>query len=121
MLNRFYDSINEHNIFLGNNERFTLPQMQIPSYSLYNFNNISMMNIFDEVNLEDCVNINNIASYNLTNKSELKKINFTFISSKNNEEISEPELYTSNNILNIFNKEQNKDLFKENFKKLKFT
>ena len=45
MLNSFYDSINEYKIFLGNNENFTLPQMQIPSYSLYNFNNISMMNI----------------------------------------------------------------------------
>ena len=94
MLNSFYDSINEYNFFLGNNESFTLPQIQFPSYSLYNFNNISMMNIYDEVNLDDCVNINNIASYNLTNKSELKKINFTFISSKNNEESSEPELYT---------------------------
>jgi hypothetical protein len=120
MLNSFYDSINEYKIFLGNNENFTLPQMQIPSYSLYNFNNISMMNTNDKANLEDCVNINNIASY-LNNKSELKKINITFISSKNNEESGEPELYTSNKILNIFNKEQNKDLFKENLKQLEFS
>ena len=92
MLNRFYDSINEYNIFLRNNESFTLPQMQFPSNRLYNFNNISMMNTYDKANLGDCVNINNMASY-LNNKSELKKINITFISSKNNEESSEPELY----------------------------
>ena len=61
----------------------------------------------------------------LINKSELEKKNITkdtkSNSNKDNEDSCEPELYTSNDILNIFNKEQNKYIFSEIIKKLKFS
>jgi hypothetical protein len=61
----------------------------------------------------------------LINKSELEKKNITkdtkSNSNKDNEDSCEPKLYTSNDILNIFNKEQNKDIFSEIIKKLKFS
>ena len=129
MLISIYDPSNEYNnYFLENNESFTLPQIQSPAHSLFHFNHlnnsfsdIKSINTYEEFNLWPTNNTSNITSYNLTNKDELEKINITFISTKTNEERGEPELYTSNDILGIFNKEQNKDLFKENLKKIKFS
>ena len=70
-------------------------------------------------------NGNNIPSYYLIDKTELEKKNITqetkTTSTKNNEESHEPELYTSNDILSIFNKESNKGIFRENLKNLKFS
>ena len=97
-------------------EALTSPQIQFPNNSLYNFNKINMINKNDEDSL-----------YNLylINKSELEKKNITkdtkSNSNKDNEDSCEPELYTSNDILNIFNKEQNKYIFSEIIKKLKFS
>ena len=129
MFNSIYAPINEYNnFFLENNESFTLPQIRFPDHSLYHFNylnnsfhDIKSINTYEEFNLWLTNNTSNITSYNLTNKDELEKINTTFISTKTNEERGEPELYTSNDILDIFNKEQNKDLFKENLKQLEFS
>ena len=93
-------------------ETLTSPQKQFPNNSLYNINKINVINSNDEDNLGNF-------------KSELEKKNTTkdtkSTSNKNNEDSCEPQLYTSNDILNIFNNEQNKDIFTENIKKLKFS
>ena len=128
MLISIYDPSNEYNnYFLENNESFTLPQIQSPAHSLFHFNHlnnsfsdIKSINTYEEFNLWPTNNTSNITSYNLTNKDELEKINIP-TKTKTNEERGEPELYTSNNISDIFNKEQNKDLFKENLKQLEFS
>ena len=90
----------------------TSPQKQFPNNTLYNINNINVINKNDEDSLGNF-------------KSELEKKNTTkdtkSTSNKNNEDSCEPQLYTSNDILNIFNNEQNKDIFTENIKKLKFS
>ena len=128
MLISIYDPSNEYNnYFLENNESFTLPQIQSPAHSLFHFNHlnnsfsdIKSINTYEEFNLWPTNNTSNITSYNLTNKDELEKINIP-TKTQTNEERGEPELYTSNDILGIFNKEQNKDLFKENLKQLEFS
>ena len=93
-------------------ETLTSPQKQFPNNTLYNINNINVINKNDEDSLGNF-------------KSELEKKNTTkdtkSTSNKNNEDSCEPQLYTSNDILNIFNNEQNKDIFTENIKKLKFS
>ena len=93
-------------------ETLTSPQKQFPNNSLYNINKINVINKNDEDSLGNF-------------KSELEKKNTTkdtkSTSNKNNEDSCEPQLYTSNDILNIFNNEQNKDIFTENIKKLKFS
>ena len=123
MNKNIYESINENNIFFGNNESFLSPQMKSPNYNLYNSNNINSINTFEEENLRNFNNVNDMESYYLINKSELeKKIiakNSTLI--KTNEESNEPELCTSNDILSFLNKEQNKDILGEIIKKLKFS
>ena len=97
-------------------ETLTSPQKQFPNNTLYNINKINMINKNDE---------DNLGNFNLNYKPELEKKNTTkdtkSTSNKNNEDNCEPELYTSNDILNIFNNEQNKYIFGENIKKLKFS
>ena len=123
MNKNIYESINENNIFFGNNESFLSPQMKSPNYNLYNSNNINSINTFEEENLRNFNNVNDMESYYLINKSELeKKIiakNSTLI--KTNEESNEPELCISNDILSFLNKKQNKDILGEIIKKLKFS
>ena len=128
MFNSIYDPLNEYDLFLENNESLILPQIQLPTHILFHFNqlnnsfhDIKSINTYEEFNLWLTNNTSNITFYDLINKDELEKINITFISTKTNEERGEPELYTSNDILGIFNKEQNKDLFKENLKQLEFS
>ena len=127
MFNSIYDPLNEYDLFLENNESLILPQIQLPTHILFHFNqlnnsfhDIKSINTYEEFNLWLTNNTSNITSYNLTNKDELEKINIP-TKTKTNEERGEPELYTSNDILGIFNKEQNKDLFKENLKQLEFS
>ena len=101
--------MNEPSIFFDNNESF-----ESLDYDLNSFN-------YEE---EDYFFLNNVP-YNLLNKTEQEKSNISqdskSASTKKNEENNEPELYTSNNILNIFNKESYKDIFSENLKKVKFS
>ena len=127
MFNSIYDPLNEYDLFLENNESLILPQIQLPTHILFHFNqlnnsfsDIKSINTYEEFNLWPTNNTSNITSYNLTNKDELEKINIP-TKTQTNEERGEPELYTSNDILGIFNKEQNKDLFKENLKQLEFS
>ena len=109
-----YDSMNESSINIDNNTQF-------PNYNLYNFNIIT----YEKDNTGYLNKVNNLPSYYLINKPELKKNNIEqdkkATSTKKNEKSNEPELYTSNDILSIFNKESNKDKFRENLKKLKFS
>ena len=109
-----YDSMNESSINIDNNTQF-------PNYNLYNFNIIT----YEKDNTGHLNKVNNLPSYYLINKPELKKNNIEqdtkATSTKKNKESNEPELYTSNDILSIFNKESNKDIFRENLKKLKFS
>ena len=101
--------MNEPSIFFDNNESF-----ESLDYDLNSFN-------YEE---EDYFFLNNVP-YNLLNKTEQEKSNISqdtkSASTKKNAENNEPELYTSNDILNIFNKESYKDIFSENLKKLKFS
>ena len=118
MINSFLESINDNNSYIGNNEIFTLSQLNFPNQSLhhsnYPFHDIKMIDTNEELSLLDNNNGNNVDSYNSTNKSELEKRNHKFISFKS----EEPELFTSNAILSII--EKHKDLFRE-FKKLEFS
>ena len=119
MLNTFLESINDNNSYFGNNEIFTLSQMNFPNQSLHLSNNpfhdIKMIDTNEELSLWDNNNNgNNVDSYNSTNKSELEKRNHKFILTKSDE----PELFTSNDILSII--EKHKDLFGE-LKKLEFS
>ena len=114
MYNDIIDSMNESSINFDNNTQF-------PNYNLYNFNIIT----YEKENTGYLNKVNNLPSYYLINKPELKKNNIEqdkkATSTKKNEKSNEPELYTSNDILSIFNKESNKDKFRENLKKLKFS
>jgi len=105
MHNDINDSINEYSINFDNNAQFS-------NYNLDNFN----ISIYEKENTEHLNKVNNIPSYYLINKPELEKNNIEQVTKSN-----EPELYTSNEILNIFNKESNKYIFRENLKKLKFS
>ena len=128
MYNITYESMNEYKNFFENDESFTSPQMQFSNYSLYNLNNIKMISMNEEDNLEHLNSVNHITSYYLANKPELKIENIikdtkstSTNKNQNNEESHEPELYTSKDILSIFNKESNKNIFKEILEKLKFS
>ena len=105
-------------------------RMQFSNYSLYNLNNIRMISINEEDNLKhlNSVNHNHITSYYLAIKPELEMKNIikdtksnSTIKNQNNEESLEPKLYTSKDILSIFNKESNKNIFKEILENLKFS
>ena len=119
MYNIFYDSLNEYSISFDNNENWASP-----NYGLYNFN-INMIRTYEEDNLGLLNNVNHVPYNSLIDKPELEKNNIAqdikSTSTKKNEESNEPELYTPNNILRIFNEESNKDIFRENLKNLKFS
>ena len=103
MYNDIIDSMNENSINFDNNSQFS-------NYNLDNFN------IYEKDNTEHLNKVNNVPSYYLINKPELEKNNIEQVAKSN-----EPKLYTSNEILNIFNKESNKYIFRENLKKLEFS
>ena len=103
-------------------------RMQFSNYSLYNLNNIKMISINEEDNLKHLNSVNHITSFYLAIKPELKMENIikdtkstSTNKNQNNEESHEPELYTSKDILSIFNKESNKNIFKEILENLKFS
>ena len=128
MYNITYESMNEYKNFFENDESFTSPQMQFSNYSLHNLNNINMISINEEDNTEYLNSINHITSYYLIKKPELEMENIikdtkstSTNKNQNNEESHEPELYTSKDILSIFNKESNQNLFKEILENLKFS
>ena len=77
MINSFLESINDNNSYIGNNEIFTLSQLNFPNQSLhhsnYPFHDIKMIDTNEELSLLDNNNGNNVDSYNSTNKSELEK------------------------------------------------
>ena len=103
MYNDIIDSMNENTINFDNNSQFS-------NYNLDNFI------IYEKDNTEHLNKVNNVQSDYLINKPELEKNNIEQVAKSN-----EPKLYTSNEILNIFNKESNKYIFGENLKKLKFS
>ena len=105
MYNDIIDSMNENSINFDNNSQFS-------NYNLDNFN----ISIYETDNTEHLNKVNNVQSDYLINKPELEKNNIEQVAKSN-----EPKLYTSNEILNIFNKESNKYIFGENLKKLKFS
>ena len=99
MYNDIIDSMNENSI-----------NSQFSNYNLDNFI------IYGKDNTEHLNKVNNVQSDYLINKPELEKNNIEHVAKSN-----EPKLYTSNEILNIFNKESIKYIFGENLKKLKFS
>ena len=128
MYNITNESMNEYNNFFENDKSFTSPQMQFSNYSLHNLNNINMISINEEDNTEYLNSINHITSYYLIKKPELEMENIikdtkstSINKNQNNEESHEPELYTSKDILSIFNKQSNKNIFKEILENLKFS
>ena len=123
MFNNTYELINAYNnIFSKNYERFLSPTIKSPNYDFDNYNQINSIYEANQLN-----NIYHISSHYLINQAEIEKKNIlkdtkSTISNtyKEKEENDEPVLFTPYDILNIFNKESNKDKFSNNIKKLKF-
>ena len=118
MYKYFLESMDENrDIFMG--KSFT---SALQNHILNEYKND---NIYEEYNLDELNTFNAIPSFYLINKPELETKNTINDSrstwTKTNqikEEYNEPELYTSEKIKSIFNKESNKDKFSENMKKL---
>ena len=114
MNNNVFESMDEYTFF-ENNESLVSSLIEFPNNILNDLNNINMNNIYEEDNYGNFNNINNIESYFLINKSELEKKNTAkdtkSSSTKESEESREPKLYTLDDILDILNKEQNKDIY----------
>ena len=114
----FYESINEcRNTALENNDRIAYFQSLFGNNDLYYFNHDNNM-IYE---YEKFDKIDNILPFYLINKEEIEKHNnlkeikstaFKTGEIPENKNYHEPEIYTPNDILNIFNKESNKDKFK---------
>ena len=123
MYNNINESINEYgNIFSDYNEGFPSSLIKSPNYELETFNQFD--SIYEDNKLN---NIYHIPSYYIINQAKFEKKSIskgtksTSTKTNNkNEENDEPKLFTSYDILNIFNKESNKDKFSENMKNLKF-
>ena len=126
-----YDSIDEYEIYnFHNNENFSSPNFPPQTLEIYNANQIN--NLYEDVNL---INNNVIPSYYLIKQEEMEKNSIpkctkatTTKTNQNKQEKDEPKvepkdepkLYTSNDILNIFNDQSNKDKISDSFKTLKF-
>ena len=123
MTSNTYDSINEYrNIFWENNNSFSsyLSQSQ-------NNNNLDIFNQINSINKDDQFCNNHIPSHYLINQTKIEikntaKRTKTTLSKTDYkiEENDEPMLFTPNDILNIFNKESNKDICNESLTNLKF-
>ena len=114
-----YDKINDYrNIFFENND--IIPSSLIPKQEYY----IDNSNQFNSINEEDQLDNNNIPYYYLIDKAGLEKNNILKCAkstqAKTSEDYCLPDLYTPNDILNIFNKESNKQIFSEFLKQLNF-
>ena len=122
MFSYTYKLMNEYrNIFSEDNESPSL-LFKSPNYELDNFNQTN--SIYQDNILNHIYHIPSNYSINQTeiekkSISKCPKSTSTKINNKNQEN-DEPELLTPSDILNIFNKESNKDKFSEDIKKLKF-
>ena len=123
MFSNTNESIDEYrNIFSEDNE-IPLPLIKYPNYELDNFNQTN--SICQDNILNNIYHIPSNYSINQTEiekKSILKQMKSTSSNINNkNQENDEPELFTPSDILNIFNKESNKDKISDYFKSLKFS
>ena len=114
----FQDTINYRNDFFDNNESIPLSLFQNQEYE-FDFNNQFNLKYEEEKPNKYYP----IPSYYLINKEVdnyniLKSTKSTQI--KTNENNCLPILYTSNDILNIFNKESNKHKYFDSLKQLNF-
>ena len=111
-------SINDDNIFFGNNDIFPSSQIQNQEYYL------DASDQFNSINEEEQLDNNNIPSYYLINKGGIEKNNILksakSTQAKTNEDYCLPNLYTPNDVLDIFNKDSNKQIFSEFLKQLNF-
>ena len=124
MFSNKYKTINEYrDTFSESDESFSSPLIKFPNYGLDNFNQTN--SIYEDNKLN---NINHIPSNYSIIQAEIKKKSISkrtkLTSTKTNnkkEENDEPLLFTPYDIINIFNKESNKDTNSDNFKSLKFS
>ena len=123
MLSITYESMKEYrNIHYDNSEIIQSLLIKSPNYDIDNFYQID--SIYEDYKLNS---INYIPSNFSINQAEIerksiskpRKSTSTKANNKNKENDG-PVLYTSNNIINIFNKEANKDKLSVNIQNLKF-
>ena len=123
MFNITDESMNEYiNNYSENNEIFPSPLNKSPNYDIDNFNQID--SIYEDYKLNS---INYIPSNYSINQSAIEKKSISKLikststkANDKNEDNDEPALFTSIDIINIFNKETNKGKFRETIQDLKF-
>ena len=118
--------LNSNNKFgsldLENNDSFSPPIFPCESWDLFYSNEINGINDYDKFNNDIPPYYSIIDHAELEKKSIPKPAKSTQPkTNQKKDENDEPKLYTSNDIINIFTKESNKNKINEDFKSLKFS
>ena len=113
MFQSLYDLLNEY--YLGDNENFSSHMIPSLNYDINNFNQISLYEDEDE-DEDDKFNYCSQIPSSYLKQSELEKTNIskgmkstTFKTTQKKEQNNEPELYTLNKIIKIFNEKLNQN------------
>ena len=112
--------LNEYrNNYMDDNENFESPQIPSLNYDFTNFNQISLNEDGDEDENDKLNYCSQIPSSYLI-QSKIEKTKTTIRKTQKKEQYNEPELYTLNDIIKIFNEKTNQNEINEIFKTLSF-